>query len=443
MKPRTRTQFAFAVLWCALFSPAIAETPDFIAQTTIFDSNHHHLWNRLHEGVFARVGPDQVVYGLDEPDPLLWRNTRYLFDGGTTKGLKLLGEFIIKEGAQLEKDPSKRAIMQSDLWSVFDWVADKLRYQASPQHTDTNEALARKLAQVIASLRMSAEDLKRLPETYNDAIESGMYANEYNPDKPHMPWLPPDLLIENGSWVNVGSRPNLIGEAHTVFASGRSVFLVLVRLPGGRASTLAYLDKLNNVSNPWIINSTYMGPSSPTGPLQINPKLPDIPIGTQLALVRRMVVIGDDNRIHPTHVVQSVQFRVYDTTDTKTQGDERTGFEFRLSRQKLFSGKPGCALRAVSPNEITWSLFLGHAIDPFESASLAFQVPPDRTIVQSCRTCHSPGIMGVQSYTRMFTGVRTGAPSFSPESFETIENMTTDWKQRQYDWGLLRGLMRY
>ena len=100
-------------------------TPD---KTAIYHPDHDHLWNRVHEALFVRVDEDGREHGRDSVDPLLWPETsEFLLQGKShEKIITLLDEFIAKDGEKSIKDPLKRAVLQHDLWAVFDWTANVL-----------------------------------------------------------------------------------------------------------------------------------------------------------------------------------------------------------------------------------------------------------------------------------------------------------------------------
>jgi hypothetical protein len=83
------------------------------------------------------------------------------------------------------------------------------------------------------------------------------------------------------------------------------------------------------------------------------PEPPQFPIGTRMALVRQMVLISSSGNPMRTHLTESVQMRVYraihfDLGGTGTHSQDF--FEFRVSREGLFSGHGG-GLRPIVPGE--------------------------------------------------------------------------------------------
>src|SRR5262245_59546057 len=94
---------AGAAAVCLLVSPGSAESPRETApEQAVYDRDPQHLWNRLHEALFVRVGSDGVIYGRDRFEPLLWPGSRHLLQGPSHElAVKLLNEFLEKDGEKL------------------------------------------------------------------------------------------------------------------------------------------------------------------------------------------------------------------------------------------------------------------------------------------------------------------------------------------------------
>jgi hypothetical protein len=89
----------------------------------IYDANPQHPWNQLHAALFLRVGRDGREYGGDRVDPLLWVGSKYLLKGPAhDHAADLLRKFVDTHADRLIDDPLKRALLQRDLWTVFDWI---------------------------------------------------------------------------------------------------------------------------------------------------------------------------------------------------------------------------------------------------------------------------------------------------------------------------------
>lgn len=156
---------------------------------------------------------------------------------------------------------------------------------------------------------------------------------------------------------------------------------------------LTYLEKLRSSAHPPLVGSRRY----------LNLALPQFPVGTEVALVRQLIVISNAGELVPTRLTESVQLRVYHAVTLGTRymnyingpsSHDQDFFEFRISRPELFAGQAG-SLVAVGPDQTEFATFQTHGMDPFESAD-----GPDRESVirQRCFACHSDsGIHAVQS----------------------------------------------
>jgi hypothetical protein len=412
----------------------------------IYDSSDNHIWNRLYRSLYLRVAHDGREYGSDELDPLLWDTTRHLLGGSAhSEALNCLDEFLDTRAERMISDPLKRALLQRDLWAIFDWTAQR----SSTSSKDLRE-LQYRLAKAMRRLSLTGRQIGTLPATYDAAVAARAFATYYDPSRPEVVFLPPDLFEPGGPWIQLSiERGGMVAPAHINAFSGRSVFQVFISLPQGRKATFAYLRRLSEFPKPWIRNRRNVADVLP------NPGLPQFPVGTRLALVRRMVVIDEKGNLTPTSIIESVQVRVHRTipveipagfdTDRNEARASLDVYEFRLSRAKLFSGDSG-GLRAVAPAEKEFPLFQSHGTDLFDiqeagRESIERQLRP---VLGSCSSCHfRPGIHSVLSRTPDITllrvrDVRRNLIHSSDPAYES--NITREWKQTQVSWRLLREL---
>jgi hypothetical protein len=136
------------------------------------------------------------------------------------------------------QDPLKRAVLQRDLWAVFDWAA------AGPGLPRQRRELETRLAEAIHRVALTSAQVRALPDNYSDAVATQQFAPAYDPRNPRHPFLPPELFRSDGPWVCLSAFSQEPTAA--VHFSGRSLFLVFMRLPGGRDATLAYIHKLRS-----------------------------------------------------------------------------------------------------------------------------------------------------------------------------------------------------
>ncbi|HTX22720.1 MAG TPA: hypothetical protein VMD27_12805 [Candidatus Aquilonibacter sp.] len=280
---------------------------------------------------------------------------------------------------------------------------------------------------------MTTNEIASLPDNYELA------------EKDHLPDLPRELFRQNSDWISIGingSEP--AASAHVRGFGGRSVFLVLFRDANGRQAGLDYIKQLNAFKRMFICSTN--GDSQPG--FELNPNLPQFPTNSQWALVRRMCVIDTDGRIQPTHVVESIQIRTYlnlrSIFNVPRDGNPPQHFdEFRMTRD---SQADLVSIAQDARDFTSNNSFFSMGIDPFEYDSQA-QTNNDSTkyqsiVLKSCFECHSgAGIDSVNTYTRFLSDepsfVTTSIADLSPEREAEV---TVEWKQQQFNWGLLQGL---
>jgi hypothetical protein len=90
---------------------------------------------------------------------------------------------------------------------------------------------------------------------------------------------------------------------------------------------------------------------------------------------------------------------------------------------------------------------MSHGVDPFEFSGgqpprlelLDFQ----DEVLSSCHSCHrAPGIYSVQSYARDFEVRLLRPPQLADGGSDREFFAAIAWKKRQYEWGLLQGLLQ-
>jgi len=420
---------------------------------TIYDPDPQHLWNRLHRALWVRAGPDGKEYGHDRLDPLLWKKTRYLLEGKThQQALAVLDELLAEQGEKLVASPLKRAILQRDLWAVFDWTAEpgaNSQEAHSRRASPPRRALLQRLARGIQRLALTTEQIKGLPDNYAAAVASRAFATKDDPDHPERPFLPADLFQKEGPWVQLeldnGSAVTASRHVHDFGA--RSAFRVFLRFPEGRQAVVAYLARLRDFPRPRVLTRE---PGQKQDTLVLSPELPQFPVGTQAALVRQMLLIDKEGGIRTTPVTESVQVRVFRAvrkwmpeTDRRDTSAEQSFYEFSRSRALLFAGKTG-GLRPLGPNDKDFHTQL--LVLPVDEFELAENGPFERRMGQplrNCLGCHDrPGVYAFRSYTGgAYPRGRFYLPDLQQnQDADTEGRLSAMRKREQYSWGLLQGL---
>jgi len=372
-----------------------------------------HLWNRLHRHLQVRTAVDGREFGLDEVDPLLWDETRYLLSGPShARTLRLLDEFLNTGGERLITDPLKRAVLQHDLWAIFDWAIER-RYDG--RDARQREALSTRLARAIRRLALTREQIDRLPDTYADAVRAD-------------PSLPADLLGSGGNWLPVGGLAP-IARQHAS-ALSRSAFSVHWNVPGGTGAAGAYLKRLWEFQEPFVLDRSVVD-----GELRaaLNPALPAVPNGTRLALVRTMLLVDQAGAIVATKLVESIQFHVI--------GPVHAFAEHKMRRARLFAHQAG-GLRAVESTDRSFITFSAKGDDFFEQGG---RVPGGEVTLSGCDNCHQSrfvsgvaSVLSIRGLLRPETLVDVRHPRWAQWYPQSSAAVTA--KIARMDFGVLRGI---
>jgi hypothetical protein len=416
----------------------------------LFSPDPRNVSNRLYLQLHTRTEPGGKEYGFDDLDPLLWSETKYLLSGKShARALALADEFLRAHGERQITDPLKRAILQRDVWAVFDWADQPKEPGVPPQayQTERNELMA-KLAPIVRRLAISQDELGALPDTYARALRGHEFPAAYDPAKPNQAFLPPDLLDANGPWVCLGApESELAAPLHDLSFTARSVFLVFARLPGGRDATLAYFKQLAEMKIPLFVHM--QEPGWPEAMDVWNPAVPQFPAGTEFALVRKMVLPDRDGYLRLTPVTEGIQIRHYTDIPIVDPMAARDGAlarrfqepsEIQLSRILLFS-EHGSGLSGVTATSDPFIIFPAMLQgDEFEDQRM--RAPRVSRFVE-CTGCHlGPGIQSMMSFS--FRGNPNEGPVLSPRLAEITPQRESekvlDWAQKQEKWKDLQRL---
>lgn len=444
-----------------------APTPA-LAPAGVYHADPLHLWDRLHDALFVRIGAG-AEFGRDRVEPLLWGTTKHLLHGASHDRLvSTLDEFLKTHGERLVADPLKRAMLQRDLWQVFSWLEHERGgfsgYGDTPEQWRAAQVrLRERLAPAMARLALTARQIGSLRSNYDAAVRSGAFAPAFDPAQPERLYLPPDLFAPDGSWVAVGRRGELPATHHVTGDNPftTSAFLVFLRLPGGRAATLDYLQRLEaSPELPAVGTGRSFGGSEHFEP---NPRFPQFPEGTQTALVRMALLVSSGPEIVASPIVELVQLRTYRripaitaeiimTAELRRQSEPwQHEQELTMSRARLFAGMAG-GLGEPSDDEIRFRTgFATHGVDAFEGPlngsggpwPRPYEDKPLPRATAGCASCHRyPGVHSFNAYVP-FHGPATARrrPPFQHVPLAEGIAAGVKWKQAQEDWTLLKRLL--
>jgi RNA polymerase sigma factor (sigma-70 family) len=395
---------------------------------------------QVYRQLFTRTGQDGKPYDREELEPPLAPGSKFLTDGASHKqALAVLDAFLA--GSPEKMKPLQRAVLQHDLWAVLATTAGPTRerllvsargrIQRTGSYEDEGDgdlarprqrrALQRRLVGAMRRLALSSREIAALPDNLAAAVKSGVFPKEFEPKRPERPFLPPDLVEADGAWLalaNPTAPEGLVAPQHTAFVKGRSVFTVRLRLPGGRKATQAYLQ---NAARGHVAQ---------------------FPAGTQIALLRRMLLIDATGRLRPTPLTESVELRYYQKPERGREPvDLGTPAVFVLSRKDLFAGRNG-GLRPVGraePAPYSFQARVGRMdVDPLELPRPLRQEP----LLQSCASCHArkDGRGGVHSVNALHAGAPGEPYGLAGTTDGDQEKATLRWVRKTYTWGLIQGL---
>jgi hypothetical protein len=428
---------AIAVIWLCWYISIRAAEP-----AALFHPDPQHVSNRLYRQLHVRMEPGGKEYGFDALDPLLWSETNFLLSGNShSRAVALVDEFLRTHAEHEITDPAKRAVLQRDVWAVFDW-ADQSNEADLPHQAQRRELMAR-LAPLIRRLALSPDELAALPETYARALQNHEFPAAYDPAVPDQAFLPPDLFDPSGPWVCLGAPGHdLAAPLHDLSFTARSVFFVFARLPGGRNATLAYFKQLAEMKIPLFVRMQEPGWQQTMDAW--NPQVPQFPAGTEFTLVRKMVLPDRDGHLRLTPVTESVQIRHYTdipnvnpmaSRDVDLARRFQAPSEIELSRIQLFA-EHRSGLRGVTASDDPFLVFpaMSDGFDEVEDKRLrAHSLSP----FMACTSCHlGPGIQSMMSFS--FRGNPNEGRVLSPRLAETTPRKESEkvmeWAQTQEKW---------
>lgn len=349
-------------------------------------------------------------------DPPLWAHGKYLLEGESNKQLHaLLDQLTVREAAALIPNSREKALMQNALWQVYDYMTLDLDGQR-----DARAELRPKLAAAIRLLGMTPDDVDALPDNLSDTSNRDL----------------PALLARDSAWIALSlksEKPVAAAHFNQLEASSFTVFL---KHPEGRAAGLKLLDELAKVPFPLARNEQGGAFFKPDA---VPVKLPE---GTQVALLRRMLLVDREGRAVATPITQTLQIRTRDQRVSEQR--ERMTYEadarmqeFHLDRAKYLAGEKE-SLVAVKPEEREPVIFQAHGVDTYEEQHRG----KHPIVLQACAACHrEPGAASLHSFTRFFSEVAKENPGLRESTLEreaaiTIKALADKsvWQALQKDW---------
>ncbi|MSR60381.1 MAG: hypothetical protein EXS05_22535 [Planctomycetaceae bacterium] len=318
----------------------------------LYDADRQHLWNRLFAAVAIRRShlpskrggtPVARIEGGDKIEFLAWPGTTYWDEPETVTLLEnLLDQFLNQKGEQLSTDPLRRVMLQRDLWAAFDFlIGQNIARRGDLETRRRRTQLCRRLARVIRALALPVETLARLPDNYALAIQSGRFAATHEFD-PRRDYLPGRLISDADEWQELDFHQPKLHEdierrfvfLHTRAFRGRSYFRVFYRFPQGRRQLEDYLRQVDAVGVDWRT-------AGQNGFIVLKPDVPQIPAGTEVALLQYLIALDSNLQPTPTSLVESVRVTVFKSVDGEKDAATNTNQGINVAKYRDCSNDTG------------------------------------------------------------------------------------------------------
>lgn len=387
-------------------------------------------YDTLYDVLMTRNGPDGKAYAQNETSPSIFSWSEFPFDDKTfDKFNAALSAFAALPQEDIDEyNDVKRALLQRHLWKVFDttfnwdWKPDwwwSGRKAFPKTHLDRRIAVQPPIVALLRKLALTKEQILGLPNPLAATMNSGGFATAHDTADQFKPFLPTDLYAEESSWICLGEDKEPIpASQHTNKSSSRSMFLQFIRLPGGRAETLEYLERIKKRPH-------------------------QFPVGTQFALLEQPFLISKEGELVLSPMVASVQLRAYLNVGRRFSASKdapqvtQSVAEFVMQPRELMKGN--AVMRAMGQNDFRYDAGAPDSVgfnprDPFATGENAGGMPTTSRL-SDCMSCHgSAGGRGVR--TRSFASTN----SFHESSAEEISKATSAQKRDYEDWKALEAL---
>jgi hypothetical protein len=348
--------FAMALVGAGLGCAAGA-----LAGEPVFGEKPGHVWDAARDAFYLRRFSEKEVF--DHPHlfaPPYREYQPFVFDAAfydqVVAKLDALQKLPAKE---MEEQPAvRRVVLLRDLWAAFDGLLAgrvkvdgdaELSAKAAARHDD----LLKRVAAVMRRLELSEREARTLPNALAMLRDKKTYPKEFDPAAPERPFVPTDLLDQDGPWVAYSREeaPTLGGVLHIQHVQARSLFTLHMHAPGGRAETEKFLVKFRESK----------------GTL-------NVPTGTTLALLRRAIAPTREGKLVATPMIESLQLIVV------TAGSDIRA-KYVLERKDFVRGGTGLTL-LTKDDPVDTSDFEAGVSVPQNATTTAWESnPPQESLV--------------------------------------------------------------
>lgn len=378
-----------------------------IAQPPSSLGSKKDAFDELYDVLMVRHARNGVAYGENEIAPMIFKFSKFPFDDATYPRLTAALDAITPEDIKSYSN-LQRAILQRQLWSVFDATAPSRVFRRRPDDA-RRTAVHKQLANLIRQLALKRTEIESLPDTLQTTVQAKKYPTEFDLEKPTSPFLPPDLTHESSPWICFG-RSRTPVNLHATDGRWRAAFFQFVRLPGERQTTIEYIDRWNKENV--------------------------LPAGTQFALIEKAFLISDEGEMVLSPMTVSIQLRAYRNVEQsfRDAGNATQCVAEFISRPRDYL-RGNALMAAVSPTDYRIKTVRS---DGGKQDVLELVNDPKTSLqarLEQCMQCH--GGAGIRSLGD-FVAPRGKLKTLQRRSQKEIADATLTAKREDESWKLLR-----
>lgn len=399
----------------------------------VYSENPNDPWNRIFHSLFTRTikarlsddFPDAAPFvSLREAISRLKASTRIYerLENGDRAIEPLYPSFLSRVGAlqvlnepayselktalesslneQAARPPLNRALMQMDAWAAFD-ILSTIRGFPDPDKwvlSQRRDELVNLLARLILKVALTPEEIRALPNTYNDAMA-----------RLHLP----PVFGSDGGWVEVQLNP---GRMHDDNVDYRRFARVFFKPSSSSVDKLRFLELLRNDRSFSLIDS--------------------------VALVMQNLLIDSHGDVVPTWLATDIQVRKF-VRDASGKLVDSEVHQYELSRKSLLDQPRDGGLNEMGEKTDFYSPASGN---DYVYASPQFtrtgqDYPVLVKLKHRCEGCHGPKV------TSIFTLSTHDPGTLPPITMLSAQDNTRGWyvagrKSEREDFNALRFIWR-
>ena len=283
------------------------------------------------------------------------------------------------ETSATSRPPLARALMQADLWAVYDMFHATSRFASTydrdvdpAQLSSRRDELLVRLAATIRALALTRSEISALPDNYASAARAGTVPDVFNP---------------RAGWIEIQWLPERMHDRVAQFRRVARVFLQPAHPPADEA---AFLNRFREEGGAYITDLS------------------------AAALVTENLLVASDGTVVPSPITFDVQIRRLAKHDSTTDSNVE---EHELSRRLLLANPASGGFVRFDANAPAYLPMAGNDL-----SFATLRRPDSESVLGSlgdrCTACHGPGAG------KLFTFSVTRGPDWVPPPVQRLDPST-------------------